>query len=430
MTNNINRIKYQDLIWHPSVAEQAGIAPKFRNINFDNAATTPPLKRVMDAIISFAPYYSSVHRGTGARADKASEIYDSARSNVLSFFGASGGYHEAVFTSNTTDAINRLSNILADDSRKKVLVTEMEHHSNDLPWRKNFRVERARTDTYGRLDLNNMEHLLKQYGGRIKLVSVTGASNVTGYVNDIHLIASMAHRHGAEIFVDAAQLAPHISISMVRNSDEDRIDYLAFSAHKMYAPFGAGALIAPKHILSNGRSDAVGGGTVDVVTADTVTWADEPYRYEAGTPNLMGIVAMDAAMRTLAETGMEKIAEHEQRLTEYLFRRLSDVDGLTIYPKYGDTDKNIGVITFNMEGIHHSVLAHKLAAYGGIDVRNGCFCAQPYVQKLLNIAPADVALYAAMPKELRPGMVRVSFGLYNTKAEADILIAYLKSLRR
>lgn len=426
MANNINLTKFTDMVLHPSVSDHAGIAPEFCNINFDNAATTPPLKSVMDAIFSYAPYCSSVHRGAGARAAKASELYESTRKDILSFFGAADGNHEAIYTRNTTDAINRLSNILAYNSGRKVLVTEMEHHSNDLPWRKNFQVERARTDNDGRLDLNHMEDLLKR--GNIRLAAVTGASNVTGYVNDIHAIAAMAHRYGAEVFVDAAQLAPHERIIM--STGDDTIDYLAFSAHKMYAPFGAGALIAPKHVLSCSCSDVVGGGTVDVVTQNSVIWGKEPARYEAGTPNLMGIAAMGAAMSTLSAAGMENIAIRENRLTEYVISKLSDIDGLTLYSKTGGSIHNIGVVTFNMAGIHHSILSQKLATEAGIDVRNGCFCAQPYVQKLLGISVSDAAQYADMPQELRPGMVRVSFGLYNTQAEADVLVSFLKSLRR
>jgi selenocysteine lyase/cysteine desulfurase len=375
----------------------------------------------MEAVNEFALCYSSVHRGAGRKAERTSEMFDSVREYVADFFNVSKADQTVLFTRNTTESINRLSNILASAGRKTVLVSGMEHHSNDLPWRRNFNVVYINTDRTGRLDLNDFEEKCRLYSGDLRLVAVTGASNVTGYVNPIYEIAVTAHRCGAEILVDAAQLAPHMRVNMNPPETDRRIDYMAFSGHKLYAPFGTGVLIGNKHVFENNPPDLSGGGTADIVTYDSVVWHDIPLKYEAGTPNVMGIVALGAALRTLNDIGMGKVHEYEQKLAAYAYRRLSEVKNICIYSDQYDKAVNIGVIPFNIYGIHHSELAAHLAFNGGIDVRSGCFCAQPYVQKLLDISSDEVVKYSSLSQDKRPGMVRVSFGLYNTEAEIDHL---------
>lgn len=389
-----------------------------RFINFDNAATTPPFVSVLRDIMNFSGDYSSVHRGSGSRADYCSSLYDKTRVSVLNFFGTDSRTHTAIFTHNTTDGMNRLANMLPDKD-KFVIVTEMEHHSNDLPWRRESAgVLYAETDSHGALDMNHLESLLKAFSGRVAMVSLTGASNVTGIVNPIRDAAALAHRHGAYICVDAAQLAPHRQINMIA----DDIDFLAFSGHKMYAPFGIGALIGRKEFFDRAVSDVSGGGTVDVVTKNSVSWAGSPERFEAGTPNLMGVAALESALNTFDETGFDRIEEWESALSEYLFHRLSLIDGIKLF----SPAKGIGVISFIFEGMYHRELAERLGYEAGIEVRSGCFCAQPYIQKLLGINPAEAAGFAP---DLRPGMVRISPGLYNNYDEADALCDYLLSIR-
>ncbi|TCK61977.1 selenocysteine lyase/cysteine desulfurase [Seleniivibrio woodruffii] len=388
-------------------------------INFDNAATTPPFIAVMKAIDDFSDCYPSVHRGSGRRADHCSGLYEKTRADILDFFGTDSSTHTAIYTRNTTESINRLAE-LAPRKDKTVIVTEMEHHSNDLPWRQRFaETLHVLTDASGRLDLNHLEALLKNRAGRVAIVSVSGASNVTGFINPIRETAALAHRYGAMICVDAAQLAPHRRIDM----KADGIDFLAFSGHKMYAPFGIGGLIGRKDFFSSAEPCMCGGGTVNLVTKDLVTWADPPARFEAGTPNLMGAVALGAALRVLKESGMDRIEAWESALANHIIDRLSQIEGLKLFSRKDGT----GVISFNMEGIFHKTLADRLSYEAGIEVRSGCFCAQPYVQKLLGIDPAAISGFSA--EEGRPGMVRISPGLYNTYDEADRLCEFLISIR-
>ena len=400
-------------------------------INFDNAATTPPFTSVLARLEEFAPFYSSIHRGSGKLSRAASGLFEDARLEILDFVGGDPSRDLLIHVKNTTEAINKLSNRLAGHATQNVVLsTKMEHHSNDLPWRRNFEVHYVEVDGSGRLLLDDLEGKLKKYGGRVRLVAVTGASNVTGYINPVHCIAQMAHRHGAEIFVDGAQLIPHAAFAMGKPETEERIDYLAFSGHKLYAPFGAGALVVPGDSFRKERGmDYSGGGTALLVTEDTVIWDAPPRRDEAGTPNLMGVLAMSAAVKTLKKVGMQNIARHETELAAHAYGRLEKVPRVELFADGLTNGPRIGVIPFNMDGIFHEDLALLLADEAGIAVRSGCFCAQPYIQKLLKIPPSRVNRYAKNPDAPRPGMVRVSFGLYNSAEEIDALVDFLSSAR-
>ncbi len=259
--------------------------------------------------------------------------------------------------------------------------------------------------------------------GRIGLVAVTGASNVTGYLLPIHRLARKAHEVGAEILVDAAQLAPHRPIDMKAPDDPEHLDYVVLSAHKMYAPFGCGALIGPKATFVCGDPEYCGGGTVQAVTTEHVDWADPPDRDEAGTPNAAGAVAMAAAATTLMRIGMERIAAHEEELIRYALSRLARIKGVRIY---GEVDpekagERVAVIPFNIEGVHHALAAAVLGYEGGIGVRNGCFCAHPYVVHLLGLSKVEAEGWRTLSgdRSALPGMVRASFGCYTCKEDVD-----------
>ena len=232
-------------------------------INFDNAATTPPFISVVNRIIDFSQWYSSIHRGTGYKSKASSEIYDSSRESVLNFVGGSPDKDCVIYVKNTTEAINKLSNMYKDIYGGGVILsTSMEHHSNDLPWRNKFRVDYININKAGRLDLDDLEKKLSFYRKSIRLVTITGASNVTGFKNPIHHIARLTHKYGARILVDGAQLVPHSFIDMKPHCSPEHIDYLVFSAHKMYAPFGIGVLIGPRATFEKCPPDYKGGGTV------------------------------------------------------------------------------------------------------------------------------------------------------------------------
>jgi cysteine desulfurase/selenocysteine lyase len=405
-------------------------------VNFDNAASTPSLGPVLDKVNEFMTWYSSVHRGTGFKSQVSSEAYDQAHRVVCDFVGADPATHTVIFGKNSTEALNKLARRLPLAPGDVILTTLMEHHSNDLPWRAAAQIEHVSVDPEGALDEAHLDHLLDKYAGRVRLVAVTGASNVSGYINPVYRIAEKAHAAGAEILVDAAQLAPHRAVNMGHDDDPSHIDYLVLSAHKMYAPFGTGALIGRRDTFLQGAPDMVGGGVVDIVTLDDVAWTGLPDREEAGSPNVAGTVALAKTMLSLREIGMDALAEHEARLTARLLEGLAKIEGVRVY---GITDparagEKVGVVPLNIEGMSHYLAAAILSAEGGIGVRNGCFCAHPYLLSLLRVSPEKARAHqqevGAGIKAHLPGLVRVSFGCYNTEDEVDWFIDVLEKVVR
>ncbi|TCT16287.1 selenocysteine lyase/cysteine desulfurase [Natranaerovirga pectinivora] len=400
-----------------------------QSINFDNAATTPPIKPVLDAINNFSPWYSSIHRGTGFKSKLSSSVYDSARETIAAFVGANLLDDTVIFVKNATEAINKLSFRLFETiGTGVVLSSSMEHHSNDLPWRNKYLTDFIETDENGALDIDDLECKLLRYNGRVKLVTVTGASNVTGYINPIYDIAKIVHKYGAKLAVDGAQLVPHMPINIRKDNPLEHIDFLVFSAHKMYAPFGTGVLIGPKSFFKIGVPEIVGGGTVKVVTKNTVVWDDPPNKEEAGSPNIMGVIALEAAIKTLQRMSLSKILQHEKSLTNYTLIRLKEIPEVTLYGNQDSSFHRVGIIPFNINNVHHNIVAEALSNEAGIAVRSGCFCAQPYVQKLLAIPPEQLMYSIRYPNSPHPGLVRISFGFYNTITEVDTLINALQEI--
>lgn len=405
-----------------------------RYVNLDNAASTPTLSAVKSAIDQFLPYYSSVHRGTGFKSRLSTHAYDRAHEIIAQFVGANPETNVVIFGKNTTEAINKLSYRFPLGEDSIVVTTQMEHHSNDLPWRQRASVVHVKSTPEGRLDEDDFDRILKKYDGRIGLVAVTGASNVSGFIQPVHRLARKAHDIGAMILVDAAQLAPHRQVDMKADSDPEHLDFVSLSAHKMYAPFGTGALIGPREVFLDGPPEYSGGGTVDVVTLDDVYWAGVPDREEAGSPNVIGAVAMATAAQTLMEIGMGAIAKHEQELIAYTLTCLKEIPELRIYgqsdPKYAD--EKVGAIPFNLNGVSHFLVAAILGYEGGIGVRSGCFCAHPYVVHLLRLKDGIADNWRRQilegDKSSMPGMVRISFGCYNQKDDVDRLVDMLQKI--
>ena len=408
-----------------------------RYINFDNAASTPPLRAVEAAVRRFMPWYSSVHRGTGFKSQLATHAYEQARASTLGFVGADPATHVCIFGKNTTEAINKLARRFPfREGRDLVLVSMMEHHSNDLPYRAAARVVHVAVKPNGELDEDDFDRKLQQYAGQVALVSISGASNVTGFINPTHRLAQKAHAAGAQILVDAAQLAPHRAVAMGALDDPAHFDYVALSAHKLYAPYGTGALIGRRDTFEHGDPDLSGGGTVEIVTEDTVEWSAPPDREEAGSPNVVGAVALAAAIKQLQTVGMAAVAEHEAELTAYALERLGRVPQVEVL---GDPDpagarQRLGVIPFNLSGVPHFLTAAILGYEFGIGVRNGCFCAHPYILHLLRLTPEATERVRdemlAHDRSEMPGLVRASFGLYNTTAEVDAFAAALEKIAR
>jgi len=403
-----------------------------RYINLDNAASTPPFKAVQQAINGFMVYYSSVHRGTGFKSQISTHAYEMSRQAVLQFVGGDLQRHVCIFGKNATEALNKLARRFPFNPHRDVVLTSgMEHHSNDLPWRAVANVIHIRLHPDGRLDEADFDTQLVKYSDRVALVAISGASNVTGYLNPIHRLAEKAHATGAQIAVDCAQLAPHRRVDMRSLEDPAHLDYVALSAHKLYAPFGTGALVGLRQTFERGDPDLSGGGTVEIVTLDDVVWADPPDREEAGSPNTIGAVALAAAIRQLEEIGLEAVASHEAELTAYALIKMPQVPGLQIY---GDSDptrakERLGVIPFKIEGYSHFLVAAILGYEFGIGVRSGCFCAHPYILHLLGLtteqARAVRERMLAGDKSDMPGLVRISFGLYNTLEDVDALVEAL-----
>ncbi len=411
---------------------------RVRYVNLDSAASTPPLVRVQQAVDRFAPWYSSVHRGVGYKSRLSTHLYEHARDVVIRFTGASPATHEVVFVRNTTEALNLLAHRIILEPGELILTTRMEHHSNLLPW---YRTphEFIELTPEGRIDLQDLERRLQAHQGKVRLVTVSAASNVSGIITDIRRIARLAHEHGALLSADTAQLAPHRALSMEAADNAERIDITAFSGHKLYAPYGAGALVVPAALFANGQPMLVGGGSACLVTRSNIIWTSGADLEEAGSPNVIGVVAMAAALEELMRYGMDNVAAHERELTRYAARQLQTVPSLSLYGPSWDamlsgSEDRLGVFSFQLEGHSHSEIAAVLANEWGIGVRSGCFCAHQYVAFLMGVSDAvSVEIYdqlmSGLPVDL-PGMVRASLGLANTREDIDRLVAGLTAIAR
>jgi selenocysteine lyase/cysteine desulfurase len=396
-----------------------------RYVDLDHAASTAVLEPVYEAVAEFLPWTSSVHRGAGFKSRVATAAFDGAREAVAEFAGARGD-DVVVLVRNTTEALNVVAAALPPATR--ILASPVEHHANMLPWRDHDVQLLPFTRSPAEL-LEATEASLLAAGGRIELVAVTGASNVTGEVWPVAELADLAHRHGAELLADAAQLAPHRRLD-VRGWD---VDYLAFSGHKLYAPFGAGALVARPSRLRTGEPLLRGGGAIKVVTLDDVVWADPPDRYEAGSPNVVGAVALGAACEALRAYGLERLAARERALGERLAAGLAAVPGLgllRLWPE-GSCDR-VGVATFTLDGFADGLVAAILSAEHGIGVRSGCFCAHPLMTHLLGISEEEAAAVraevAAGDSRRLPGAVRASIGLGTDEEDVDALVDALHAI--
>jgi cysteine desulfurase / selenocysteine lyase len=399
-----------------------------RYVNLDNAASTPALVEVRDGVNQFLEYYSSVHRGVGYKSHLSTHAYEDARAVIAGFFGASLTDRTVIFGKNTTEAVNKLSYRITLEPDQLILSTLAEHHSNMLPWVLRHACELIDTLPDGSIDMNMLEKKIHHYGRRVRLVAVTGASNVTGHMPPIHEIARLTHSVGAELLVDAAQLAAHRKIDMRPIDDPERIDYLTVSGHKIYAPYGTGALIGPRSTFNQGVPEMVGGGEVEMVMLDEIIWAGPPDRDEAGSPNVVGAVALALALQTLDRLDMAHIARHEMELTTYALARLAEVPGLRFLgdANPANVEHRTGVISFILENCPNFLVAAILGMEAGIAVRSGCFCAHPY---LLNLLKIPIAEQKAVRDEIAngnrtnvPGAVRASLGIYNSCEDIDLLV--------
>jgi selenocysteine lyase/cysteine desulfurase len=387
-------------------------------VSLDAAASTGALPGVAARVHEFLPWYSSVHRGAGWKSQLATADYEGARTAIEAFAGRGGADDVAIICRNATEAINHLAYRLRLDRDDVVVTTVVEHHANLLPWARTARCRHVDCSSGGTFDVEDVVAALDQ-APRPRLLAISGASNVTGWLPPLDAIIAEAHDRDIPVLVDAAQLAPHRPLPA-------GADYLAWSGHKMYAPFGAGVLIGPRATFASGDPFLAGGGAVDLVDLQEVVWTDPPEREEAGSPNVIGAVALHAAIDELTELGWDAIRTHDDQLARQLRDGLAAIDGVRLLGSEVDDDVGDGclpVASFVIDGMSHALVAARLSAEHAIGVRHGCFCAHPYLLRLLALEPAEVAEYhaAVLRGDRRhvPGAVRASAGLSTTRADVD-----------
>lgn len=393
-----------------------GVDRPYRDL--DCAASTPAMRTVAERVADSLPWYASVHRGAGFKSRAATAAYEAARSAILDHCGRDvDGRDVAVICRNTTEAVNHLAYRLRFAPGDVVVTTVVEHHANLLPWARAATLRYVECGADGTFAVEDVAAALDD-GPLPRLLAVTGASNVTGWLPPIAEICQVAHDRSVPVALDAAQLAPHRPLPV-------EADYLAFSGHKLYAPYGAGALVGPRATFESGDPFLAGGGAVDLVDLDEVIWTDPPDREEAGSPNVLGAVALGAALGELRELGWDAIGAHERHLAQRLRRGLAAIDGVRLLGPSLDTD-TLAVATFTVEGVHQGLVAARLSAEHGIGVRHGCFCAHPYLLRLLGLGKGDVAAVRqhvlAGDRAAIPGAVRASCGLGTSTEDVEALL--------
>lgn len=396
-------------------------------VDLDCAASTPSSVGVEAAVHDLLPTYSSVHRGAGFKSRSSTAAYERARHLALRHVGREQGADTAIICRNTTEALNHLAFRLRLERDDVVLTTVVEHHANLLPWARYARRRYVECGTDGMFGVDDVVRALDAPPVP-RVLAITGASNVTGWLPPVDEICAAAHARGVLVVLDAAQLAPHRAVPSGGEGSE-RPDFIAWSGHKMYAPFGAGALVGPMAAFADGEPFLAGGGAVELVDLDEVLWTEPPEREEAGSPNVVGAVALGAAVEELARVGWDAISRHEALLATRLRRGLATVDRVRLLGPPLETD-TLAVATFTVDGMHHGLVAARLATEFGIGVRHGCFCAHPYLVRLLGLGCDGVA--TARSQVLRgdrrdiPGAVRASAGLGSSVADVDALLDALR----
>lgn len=376
-------------------------------IYLDNTATSQTPRQVVDAIVdNYYNHKANVHRGVHCLSQEATDAMEASRERVREFINASS-IEEIIFTRGTTESINLVAASYGSmlDEGDEIILTVMEHHSNIVPWqliasRRGLVIKVVPTDSVGRLDMDAFRALLSP---RTKLVAVTHISNVLGTVNPVAEIIAEAHAHGAVVLVDGAQAVAHLKVD-VRALDAD---FYAFSSHKMYGPTGIGILYGRKALLEAMPPYQGGGEMIGHVSFAGTTWAELPFKFEAGTPDYIGAAALHQAIDYMCSIGVERIAAHEDELLRYTTERMLEIPGMRIF---GTAPGKCAIISFLIGHAHHydtGMLLDKL----GIAVRTGHHCAQPLMESL-GIE----------------GTVRASFAVYNTFAEADAFIAALRRI--
>ncbi len=379
-------------------------------VYLDNGATTQKPLCVLDAMRDqYLNANANVHRGVHYLSQKATDLHEAAREKVRSFINARKT-EEIVFTRGTTESLNLIVSSFADhmmNEGDEVIVSNMEHHSNIVPWqlmaaRKGIAIKVIPITDDGRLDLDSYRQLFSE---RTKIVSVMHVSNVLGTINPVDEMIRIAHEHGVPIAIDGAQSTPHFAVD-VQAMD---CDFFAFSGHKMYGPTGVGVLYGKEEWLDRLPPYQGGGEMIESVSFEKTVFGRLPFKFEAGTPDYVATHGLATAIDYLNALGMDKIFQHESELTAYCMEKMKEIEGMTIY---GPANHHDAVVSFNVGDIHHLDLGTLLDRLG-IAVRTGHHCAEPLMQRL------GVQ-----------GTVRASFGLYNTKEEIDALVEGIRRVSK
>ncbi|MFD2465814.1 aminotransferase class V-fold PLP-dependent enzyme [Amycolatopsis silviterrae] len=376
--------------------------------NLDHAASAPCLDAVRSAVDEFLPWYASVHRGAGFASQVSTRLYERTRDVLRRFVDARSG-DSVIFTRNTTDAFNLLAKALP--RKTSVVVFDSEHHAALLPWR-GPNVRRVRLPRTRLAAVSVVDEALAECPQGPRLVVVAGASNVTGELLPVAEIAAVARKHGARVALDAAQLAPHRQIS-VRELD---VDYVALSGHKLYAPFGAGALIGRSDWLRAAEPYLAGGGATKLVTEEAVVWNSGEERHEAGSPNTVGVYALGVACEQLAAS-WDAVGAHEAALLERLRKGLEGLPGFAELRFFDAPVDRVGTLSFVVDGFEPGWLAAVLSAEYGIGVRDGAFCAHVAARRLIREAGGE-----------GQQAVRVSLGLGSTEEHVDRVVLALRQI--
>ena len=378
-------------------------------VYFDNGASTQKLQSVIDTVSN---YYkeenSNVHRGVHFLSGLATDKFEESREVIRKFVGAKHA-HEIIFTKGTTDSINLVANGFRSLLKKgdEIIISELEHHSNIVPWQMCCEYSGAvlriiPLKDNGELEIKKFESLLSE---KTKLVAISHISNSLGTINPIKEFIEKSHKVGAKVLIDGAQAASHISLNM----QELDVDMYCFSAHKMYGPTGVGVLYGKEDVLNEIPPYQGGGEMIKEVSFKKTTYACLPHKFEAGTPNIAGVIAFKSAIEFISSLGFNTIAEYENNLLDYATKEILKIDGVKIY---GTSENKSGIISFNIDGIHPydiGVLLDKM----GIAIRTGHHCTQPIMERF-NI----------------PGTARISLAIYNTIEEIDVCIASIKKAKQ
>ncbi|ACQ78771.1 Cysteine desulfurase [Beutenbergia cavernae DSM 12333] len=392
----------------PDTSAGAGAAPRtVRYANLDYAASAPALAAVAEAVTRALPLYASVHRGAGYLSQVSTALYEASRTAIGTFVGARTD-DVVVITRNTTDALNLLAGCVPEGGT--VLVLDLEHHANLLPWQRSAGgadVLALRPTVAETLRTLTSALATRNY----TLLAVTGASNVTGEALPIDDVVELAHAAGVRVVVDGAQLLPHRAFSLASSG----ADYVTLSGHKLYAPYGAGALVGRRDWLDAGRPYLAGGGAVTNVTASSTTWEPAPQRHEGGSPNVIGALALGVAARELTAIGDDALRAHDAELRTRLVAGLEELDGVRTVALWSDSaeavGEPVGVVTFALPGHDPGLVAAYLSAEHGVGVRDGRFCAHPLLSRL----------------DLDAGALRASIGLGTTADDVDRLLAGVRA---